>query len=164
MRVVKTFSTVACAFLALLAVCVPAASQATPQRTVIRACRLLDVKTGNIKANQAIVIQGDKIVSVGPAESVAASPSDRNIDLRSVTVLAGLIDAHTHLTFNPHFGYDSLAISVPREAEEVADAIPVDLDALELWSVGDRLLRDVMAGRDPVAVMTATRMSRFAMQ
>jgi imidazolonepropionase-like amidohydrolase len=31
-------------------------------------------------------------------------------------VLPGLIDAHTHLTFNPRFGYDTLAISVPREA------------------------------------------------
>ena len=96
---------------------------------MIRAGRLLDVKTGNIKANQAIVIQGDKIVSVGPAESVAASPSDRNIDLRSVTVLAGLIDAHTHLTFNPHFGYDSLAISVPREALIGARNARVTLEA-----------------------------------
>ena len=51
-----------------------------------------------------------------------------------------------------------LDMSVPREAEEVADAIPVDLDALELWGVGDRLLREVMAGRDPVAVMTAEQL------
>src|SRR5205807_9399504 len=78
---------------------------------------------------QAIVIQGDKIASVGPAESVAASPSDRNIDLRSVTVLPGLIDAHTHLTFNPHFGYDSLAISVPREALIGARNARVTLEA-----------------------------------
>jgi exodeoxyribonuclease V gamma subunit len=51
-----------------------------------------------------------------------------------------------------------LDITVPREAEEVADAIPVDLDALELWGVGDRLLREVMAGQDPVAVMTAEQL------
>ncbi|MCW2775529.1 MAG: recC [Nocardioides sp.] len=51
-----------------------------------------------------------------------------------------------------------LDMSVPREAEEVADAIPVDLDALEQWGVGDRLLREVMAGRDPVAVMTAEQL------
>lgn len=51
-----------------------------------------------------------------------------------------------------------LDIAVPREAEEVADAIPVDLDALELWGVGDRILREVMAGQDPVAVMTAEQL------
>ncbi|HEV2698303.1 MAG TPA: amidohydrolase family protein, partial [Terriglobales bacterium] len=125
----KTFSTATCAVLALLALCVAGEPQGIGQRTVIRAGRLLDVKTGNIKANQAIVIQGDKIVSVGPTESVAASASDRNIDLRSVTVLPGLIDAHTHLTFNPHFGYDSLAISVPREALIGARNARVTLEA-----------------------------------
>ncbi len=53
---------------------------------------------------------------------------------------------------------DRLDLTVPLEAEEVADAIPVDLDALELWGVGDRLLREVLAGRDPVAVMTAEQL------
>jgi imidazolonepropionase-like amidohydrolase len=38
------------------------------------------------------------------------------IDLPNATVLPGLIDAHTHLTSEPRFGYDRLAISVPREA------------------------------------------------
>jgi len=51
-----------------------------------------------------------------------------------------------------------LDVSSPREAEEVLDAIPTDLDALELWSVGDRLLREVLAGQDPVAVMTAEQL------
>jgi len=51
-----------------------------------------------------------------------------------------------------------LDVSTPLEAEEVSDAIPVDLDALELWSVGDRLLREVMAGADPTAVMTAEQL------
>ena len=30
--------------------------------------------------------------------------------------MPGLIDAHTHITFDPKFGYDRLAISLPREA------------------------------------------------
>ena len=46
----------------------------------------------------------------------------------------------------------------PLEADEVGDAIPIDLDALELWGVGDRLLREVMAGQDPTAVMTAEQL------
>ena len=51
-----------------------------------------------------------------------------------------------------------LDVSTPLEAEEISDAIPVDLDALELWGVGDRLLREVMAGQDPTAVMTAEQL------
>src|SRR5260370_9654278 len=38
------------------------------------------------------------------------------MDLPKATGLPGLIDAHTHLTFDAHFGYETLAISVPREA------------------------------------------------
>ncbi len=52
-----------------------------------------------------------------------------------------------------------LDITTPRDADEVGDAIPVDLNALELWGVGDRLLREVMAGQDPTEVMLAEQLS-----
>lgn len=100
----------------VLALAAAASAQASGKRTVIHAGKLLDVKTGKIDTNQAIVVQADKIVSVGPASAVQSSPDDNTIELPNTTVLPGLIDAHTHLTFNPQFGYDTLAISVPREA------------------------------------------------
>ena len=40
-------------------------------------------------------------------------------------------------------------MSTPFEPDELGDAIPVDLDALEVWQVGDQLLREVLAGRRP---------------
>lgn len=86
-----------------------------PTRTIVRAGRLLDVRTGKTLTNQAIVIEDGKIVSVG-ADSSAADAGAKVIDLSGKTVLPGLIDAHTHLTFDPKFGYDQLAISLPREA------------------------------------------------
>ena len=48
--------------------------------------------------------------------------------------------------------------STPFEPDELADAIPVALDSLEVWQVGDRLLRELLAGQDPVAVMTAEQL------
>ncbi|MBI1739668.1 MAG: amidohydrolase family protein [Candidatus Koribacter versatilis] len=104
------------------------AQQAAPAKTVvIRAGRLLDVKTGKTLTNQTIVIQGDRIASVGADAQVPASATV--IELPNATVLPGLIDAHTHITFNPNFGYSRLAISVPREALIGAKNAKVTLEA-----------------------------------
>ena len=121
----KTFTKPLLAIVVLLTLSVTVSAQ----RTLVRAGRVLDVKTGKIATDQVIVIEGDKIASVGPASSVKATASDRTIDLPNATALPGLIDAHTHLTFNPQFGYDSLAISVPREALIGARNARVTLEA-----------------------------------
>ena len=101
----------------LIAVCAPAQQPAAASgRTVIRAGRVLDVRTGKTLTNQAIVVEDGKIVSVGADPGVASDANPKVIDLTGKTVLPGLIDAHTHLTMNPSFGYETLAISVPRQA------------------------------------------------
>jgi len=99
------------------------------KRTVVHAGKLLDVKSGDTLSDQAIVIEGEKIVSVGPMSAVKLSGGEQRIELGNATVLPGLIDAHTHLTFNPQFGYDSLAISIPREALIGARNARVTLEA-----------------------------------
>jgi imidazolonepropionase-like amidohydrolase len=82
---------------------------------IIHAAKLLEVKTGKTLADQAIVIEGEQIVSVGPMAQVQPSTGDRLIDLPNATVLPGLTDAHTHLTGDPrNIGYQSLGISIPR--------------------------------------------------
>ena len=48
-----------------------------------------------------------------------------------------------------------LDVAVPREEDEPSDAIPLELDNLEKWAVGDRLLRRLLAGEDAQAVFDA---------
>src|SRR5690242_929294 len=121
------------------------------QRTVVRAGKLLDVKTGKIQTDQAIVIEGDKIVSIGPASAIKFSSADHSINLPNATVLPGLIDAHTHITFNPSFGYETLGISIPREALIGAHNARVTLEAgiTTVRNVGARGYADV-ALRDAI--------------
>ena len=89
---------------------------AAQTRVVVHAGHMLDVKSGKLLADQILVIEGGKIVSTG-ASGDAKIPADATrIDLPNATILPGLIDAHTHLTMNPVFGYEQLAISIPREA------------------------------------------------
>jgi len=93
------------------------AQAAASKRTVIRAGHVLDVRTGQLHANQAIVIEGDKITQIAPSGEVKAAAGDNTIDLSDATVLPGLIDMHTHLTFDlSSLGYPGLAISTAREA------------------------------------------------
>jgi imidazolonepropionase-like amidohydrolase len=87
--------------------------------TLIRAGRLVDVRSGQVLTDQAILIQDNLIKEVGPADQVRRSlpANTRFIDLSNKTVLPGLIDCHTHLTFDPtSLGYEALGISIPREA------------------------------------------------
>src|SRR5437879_5506779 len=101
-------------------------AQTTPAkpRTIIHAAKLFDAKAGRVLTNQDIVIEGDKIVSVGPAK---AAPADRVIN--APFVLPGLIDVHTHITGDPKFGYEELSVSVPREALTGAKNAKITLDA-----------------------------------
>lgn len=68
-----------------------------PQGVAIRAGHLFDSLTGKMLANQVIVIKGDRIADVGPAEKVQIPQGARVIDLSRATVLPGLIDRHVHL-------------------------------------------------------------------
>jgi imidazolonepropionase-like amidohydrolase len=112
-----------------------------PHRLIIRPGHLLDVKSGNMLAGQAIVIEGDKIVNVGPSADAKSATGTEIIDLPNATVLPGLIDAHTHLTFDPkNLGYEGLGISVPREALIGARNARVTLQA------GFTTVRNVGAG------------------
>ncbi len=65
------------AALAGMAIAVSAqAPTAAPKKTIIRAGRVLNVRTGELKANQAIVIEGDKIALIAPFSEIKAAAGD----------------------------------------------------------------------------------------
>src|SRR5258707_4546390 len=79
--------------------CAPAA------RTIaVRAGRLFDSKAGRMLTNQIVVLQGERIIDVGPAAQVKIPAGAEVIDLSGATVLPGLIDAHTHMFNTPKPG------------------------------------------------------------
>ena len=102
-------------FVALLALAVPLFAQQGSNSVVIHAGHVLDVKTGKLLSDQTIVIEDGKIVSVGGSADAKASGDAVRIDLPNATILPGLIDAHTHLTMDPKFGYEELGVSIPRQ-------------------------------------------------
>lgn len=51
--------------------------------------------------------------------------------------------------------FTALHFTLPWEVEEVEDGMPVEIDALTEWAVGDRMLRDMLAGIDPAKAIDA---------
>src|SRR4029453_6575459 len=76
-------------------------TQPAPGLVAIRARRLLDSDSGVVRANQIILVQGTRIRDVGPNVPIPAGA--QVIDLSTMTVMGGLVDAHNHLalTYKP---------------------------------------------------------------
>ena len=79
------------------------ASGGPPGPIVLKAARLFDSVTGSLRTNGVVVVQGDRIVAAGGG--AAAPAGARVIDLGDATLIAGFIDAHTHVTseFNQNY-------------------------------------------------------------
>src|SRR5579864_3311341 len=85
-------------FSAVLLVLAFAFSAQAQQVTAVRAGKMFDPKSGTNLTNQVVLITGDKITDVGPADRVKIPAGAKVIDLSKATVLPGLINGHVHLT------------------------------------------------------------------
>ena len=96
---------------------------------VIRAARLIDGRGGAVIAPATIVVRGNRIESIG-----GAPPADaQTIDLGDMTLLPGLIDAHTHVLLQGDVtssDYDQQLFreSLPYRALRASRAVRIALD------------------------------------
>ncbi len=76
-----------------------AASPKPPQRSVlVKAARLIDGRSDRPRQGQAVLVVGERIQEVGPADELARKAGQAQvIDLGDATLLPGLIDNHTHV-------------------------------------------------------------------
>jgi imidazolonepropionase-like amidohydrolase len=70
---------------------------------VVTADRMVDVLAGRVVDHPQITIVDGRITAVA-AQNSAAPAGVRRVDLTGMTLLPGLIDMHTHITADPHYG------------------------------------------------------------
>lgn len=88
---------------AILAVTTVTAAQA--DSVLVRAGHLLDVRSGKMLNNAAVLVQDGRIAEVSSDGKLPTLPADtRQIDLGDMTLLPGLIDMHVHLDSDPSYG------------------------------------------------------------
>jgi len=114
------------------AVAAEEASQPEPAR-LVRAARMIDPASGEVTAPAAVLVRGETIEALDPETAPAEIPADAEvIDLGDLTLLPGLIDAHTHLTYQVDealtptdtfkYGYSPYSAAASRALIGAADA------------------------------------------
>ncbi len=87
----------------------PAALAAAPQgvtppepSVVLRPQRVFDATSEQAHEDWVVLVTGNRIAAAGPAAQVQAPAGARTIDLPGMTLLPGLIDAHSHVFLHPY--------------------------------------------------------------
>jgi imidazolonepropionase-like amidohydrolase len=133
-----------CLLLAMWSVVAAAQTQTQSQLpvTAIKAGTLIDPETGTAAANQVILIEGERVRAVGPNLAIPAGAAV--IDLSKLTVLPGLVDAHTHMAItykeqpeNNYYYLTYVMDSTPLRAIQAAS------NGMQLLNSGFTVVRDV---------------------
>lgn len=73
-----------------------------PGLLLLRPDRVFDASDGTTHEGWLVLVRGERIAAVGPAEEVEVPAEAETIELPETTVLPGLIDAHTHVLLHPY--------------------------------------------------------------
>ena len=144
-----------CLYLLVTVFAVSTLGQTTPRQiTAIKAGRLIDPETATVTTNQVILVEGEKITAVGANLSIPSGATV--IDLSNLTVLPGLVDAHTHMALtykeqpeNNYYYLTNVMDSTPLRAIQAAS------NGIQLLSSGFTIVRDV--GNNALYADTALR-------
>jgi imidazolonepropionase-like amidohydrolase len=101
-----------------------------PKPILLKPARVFDGAAREAHEGWVVLVAGERIEKVGPAEEVKADGA-RVIDLPGTTLLPGLIDAHTHVLLHPYneTSWDDqvlkepLALRVARATNHLRDAL-----------------------------------------
>lgn len=99
-----------------LAISLLLVGQILAQRTTALTCgQVLNTRTGEILQNQVIYIKGNLIESISPAAGFKLK-ADTSINLSGFTVMAGLIDCHTHVLLQGDITSEDYDVQVLKES------------------------------------------------
>ena len=111
---------------------------AEPDTILIRPARILDVQTGKYRNDVDVSITGGRIISI---DKTSGATSAQVIELPGLTLLPGLMDVHTHLTYDVEDDYTNQAVK-----ENLADlALRGVRNAKRTLMAGFTTVRDVGA-------------------
>ena len=91
-----------CSFALAVLLAAPLSAQSHPAPLVLKPARIFDGVTADPHRDWVILVRGERIEAAGPAASVRVPSDAQVVDLPGMTLLPGLIDAHSHLLLHPY--------------------------------------------------------------
>jgi imidazolonepropionase-like amidohydrolase len=99
------------------------------QVTILRPARVFD--GDSIHENWVVVVRGEKIERAGPLGSFNVPAGARTVDLPGMTLLPGLIEAHSHVLLHPYsetpwndqVAHEALALRVARATNHLRNTL-----------------------------------------
>jgi imidazolonepropionase-like amidohydrolase len=84
-------------------VLLPAQQRPAPETVyLLKPARVFDGQSARLHEGWAVLVRGQKIEAVGPVNSLNAPREAQTIDLPGLTLLPGLIEAHSHVLLHPY--------------------------------------------------------------
>lgn len=123
--------------LALLLASCPASAQkpATADLLVLTNATVVDVRTGTLKPDQTVVLERNRIYSIGPSKSAKYPRNADTVNCKGGYLIPGLWDMHVHLAFGDWFpgAKDiSLPLFIANGVTSVRD-MGSELDVVQNW-------------------------------
>src|SRR5207244_9466932 len=69
---------------------------------LLRPAHIFDGESAQLHDNWVVLVRGEKIETVGPASDVKVPAEAKVIELPNMTLMPGLIDAHSHILLHPY--------------------------------------------------------------
>ena len=112
---------------------------------------VFDASTATIVPDQNVVIGGNHIQAVGPADKVAAPPDAEIVDATGKTLLPGLWDMHAHVGDNDGLLNLAAGVTTVRDLANDTDALLARRKRVEAGTeIGTRIiLAGIIDGRGP---------------
>ncbi|HEY4814307.1 MAG TPA: amidohydrolase family protein, partial [Chthoniobacterales bacterium] len=128
-------------YLVLILVCCMVADAGVQSKTdsaaqtantyLLKPGRVFDGESGNLHEDWAVLVRAEKIEAAGPASQVRAPSDAKVIDLPGLTLMPGLIEAHSHVLLHPYsetpwndqVAHESIALRVARATNHLRDTL-----------------------------------------
>jgi imidazolonepropionase-like amidohydrolase len=98
---------------------------------LLKPARIFDGESERVHDGWVVLVRGEKIEAVGPASEVKTPAAAKVIDLPGLTLMPGLIEAHSHVLLHPYtetiwndqVAHESLSLRVARATNHLRNTL-----------------------------------------